>query len=75
MDNKKTIVVSLIENLKNHVNQLDLQLKQKETFASFVKKGFPSTDNEEKYTSLKKLLMKTIYYLSKRQKQRGWRND
>ena len=57
MDNKKTIVVSLIENLKNHVNQLDLQLKQKEAFASFVKKGFPSTDNEEwKYTSLKKVV-------------------
>ena len=49
--------MSLIENLKNHVNQLDLQLKQKEAFASFVKKGFPSTDNEEwKYTSLKKVV-------------------
>tara|TARA_B100000927_G_scaffold98366_1_gene79567 strand:- start:4069 stop:5337 length:1269 start_codon:yes stop_codon:yes gene_type:complete len=57
MDNKKTIVVSLIENLKHHVNQLDLQLKQKEAFASFVKNGFPSTDNEEwKYTSLKKVV-------------------
>lgn len=49
--------MNLIENLKRHVNQIDLQLKQKEAFVSFVEKGFPSTDNEEwKYTSLKKII-------------------
>jgi len=49
--------VSLVKNLKSHVDQLSLGSKQQEVFSSFIKKGFPTTDNEEwKYTSLKKVV-------------------
>ena len=49
--------MSLVKNLKSHVDQLSLGSKQQEVFSSFIKKGFPTTDNEEwKYTSLKKVV-------------------
>ena len=49
--------MSLVKNLKSHVKQLSLSSKQQEVFSSFIKKGFPTTDNEEwKYTSLKKVI-------------------
>ena len=60
--------MSLIKHLKHHVDQFGLDSKKKEAFSSFIKNGFPTTDNEEwKYTSLKKVINED-YVLSRAEK-------
>ena len=49
--------MGLVENLKIYAESKNLSKKQIKYFDSFIKKGFPTTKNEEwKYTSLKKII-------------------
>tara|TARA_S200000501_G_scaffold374990_1_gene425858 strand:- start:659 stop:1879 length:1221 start_codon:yes stop_codon:yes gene_type:complete len=49
--------VSLIDNITSYVSQLKLSPEKKVLFDSFLKKGFPTIDDEEwKYTPLKKII-------------------
>ena len=49
--------MSLIDNITSYVSQLKLSPEKKVLFDSFLKKGFPTIDDEEwKYTPLKKII-------------------
>ena len=49
--------MSLVDDLILHVDKIDLPEKKKILFDSFLKTGFPTTNDEEwKYTSLKKII-------------------
>ena len=49
--------MGLVSDLISHVDKIDLTEKKKILFDSFLKMGFPTTNDEEwKYTSLKKII-------------------
>ena len=49
--------MGLVGDLISHVDKIDLTEKKKILFDSFLKMGFPTTNDEEwKYTSLKKII-------------------
>ena len=60
MDNKVS-EMSLLDNIKTHAKTITLSSEKAQLLDSFLKKGFPTTKDEEwKYTSLKKIVSSTF---------------